>query len=187
MNPDLLLQPHDALLIVDVQNDFCPGGSLAVPGGDRIIPVLNEWIAAARNKGNIIIASRDWHPMEHVSFEARGGPWPEHCVQDSRGAEFHPELNLDDKVVKVSKGTHFDQDAYSAFDDTGLGTYLRRYEVERLWVGGLALDVCVKATALDATQEGFEVHLIPSAVRAVNELNGEDALNEMKDAGVVIS
>ncbi len=96
-------------------------------------------------------------------------------------------MNLDDQVVKVSKGSHFDQDTYSAFDDTGLATYLRRHKVERIWIGGLALDVCVRATALDANQEGFEVHLIPSAVRAVDEVNGEEALNEMKDAGVIIN
>ena len=186
MNPDTLLQPQDALLLVDVQNDFCPGGGLAVPHGDGIIPMLNDWIASASKNGNLIVASRDWHPVEHVSFDMRGGPWPVHCVQDTQGAEFHPDLNIDDRVVRVSKGTHFDQDAYSAFDSTGLGTFLRRANIQRLWVGGLAQDVCVLATVLDGLKEGFEVHLIRAATRPVDETQGEDALNQMKDAGAIL-
>src|ERR1041385_8482774 len=99
------LGPADALIVVDVQNDFCPGGALAVAGGDEVIPVLNAWIKAAKGAGAIIVASRDWHPANHVSFYERGGPWPKHCVQNTRGAKFHPLLKLPPAARVISKGT----------------------------------------------------------------------------------
>lgn len=180
------LQSHDALLLVDVQNDFCTGGRLAVADGDAVVPVLNSWMAAARKGGNLIIASRDWHPIEHVSFTVCGGPWPAHCVQDTPGARFHPELNIDEHVVRVSKGTRFDRDAYSAFDDTGLGDFLHRAQVKRIWVGGLAQDVCVLATVLDGLKAGFEIHVIRDAVRPVDPDRGTEALSQMRDAGAIL-
>jgi nicotinamidase/pyrazinamidase len=186
MNPREQLQPGDALLLVDVQIDFCPGGNLPIEGGHEVVPVLNEWVAAARDAGVAVFASRDWHPAGHPSFEAQGGPWPPHCLQDSEGARFHPDLVLPPEAVLVSKGVRFDQDQYSAFDQTGLGDELRRRGIRRVWVGGLAQDVCVRATALGAAQEGFEVRLIPGASRPVTAEGGVKALEEMRAAGVVI-
>lgn len=186
MDPETVLQKDDALLIVDVQNDFCPGGSLAIPEGDQIIPVLNRWIEAAQNKGCLIVASRDWHPVFHVSFTDQGGPWPEHCVQDSHGAEFHAELQLPNDTVKVSKGTRFDEDAYSAFENTGFGDFLRERGIKRLWVGGLAQDVCVLDTVTAAQQEGFDTHVIMSATRPVDPAQGDQAAKQMAEAGAVL-
>jgi nicotinamidase/pyrazinamidase len=182
------LEPSDALLIIDVQNDFCARGSLPVPDGDAVVPVLNRWIVAARRAGVPIVASRDWHPAGHVSFRARGGPWPPHCVQGTRGAEFHPALDLPPDAPIVSKGENPDRDNYSDFQQTDLAARLRRQGVRRLFVGGLALDYCVRATILDAIREGFEVHLIRAATRAVdvNPGEGERALQQIRTAGARI-
>ncbi|MEX2142256.1 MAG: nicotinamidase [Pirellulales bacterium] len=182
------LRPGDALILVDVQNDFCPGGALPVNEGDEIVPVLNRWIEAAKKARAKIVASRDWHPPDHVSFRPRGGPWPVHCVQNTPGAELHPDLKLPARTSVVSKGTDPDRDSYSAFDGTRLGRNLKRRGVHRVWVGGLALDVCVRATVLDALKAGFEVHLIKAGTRAVNvgESDGQRALREMQTAGCLI-
>lgn len=179
------LNSHDALIIVDVQNDFCPGGRLAVPGGDEVVPVLNRWTERARQGGAIIVASRDWHPKQHVSFRERGGNWPEHCVQGSAGAEFHPKLKLPGDTLIISKGTALDKDNYSAFDGTGLSERLRKAGVCQLWIGGLAQDVCVRATVLDALAAGFETRLIKNATRPVDldPGDGERAIEEMLQAG----
>lgn len=186
MEPREMLEQGDALLLVDVQNDFCPGGSLAVEGGDEIVAVLNRWIAAAHDKGIPIVASRDWHPVHHISFSEQGGPWPVHCVQDTPGAAFHAELALPDDTIKVSKGTRFDQDAYSAFENTGLATFLHDRQVRRLWVGGLAQEVCVRETVLQALKEGFEVHVLMNATRPVNAQQGAQAADDMHLAGAVL-
>jgi nicotinamidase/pyrazinamidase len=178
------LRSGDALLLVDVQADFCPGGALPIPDGDRVVPVLNEWIAAATAARVPVYASRDWHPAGHPSFEREGGQWPAHCVQETPGAAFHPDLRLPDDVVKITKGTRFDQDQYSAFDQTGLEARLRRDGVARLWLGGLAQDVCVAATALDARRLGFDVHLIAGGSLPVSREGGLAALQRMSDAGV---
>ncbi len=176
----------DALLIVDVQNDFCPGGALPIEAGDAIVPVLNEWINAAENAGIRIYVSRDWHPESHMSFDSEGGAWPPHCIQDSDGAAFHSELSLPAGAVIVTKGTRFDRDQYSAFDETGLADELARRNVRRVWIAGLALDVCVRATALDAAKEGLEVHLIKTATRPVTLEGGSKALEELERAGVIV-
>lgn len=183
-DPQNLLEDGDALLIVDVQNDFCPGGALAIDNGDAVVPVLNRWIRAATAAGVPVYASRDWHPAEHPSFKDRGGDWPAHCIQDTDGARFHPELELPDSVVKVTKGVRFDQDQYSVLDQTGFAEQLRRDGVERLFVGGLALDVCVRATVLQARKEGFDVVLLRDATRPVTSEGGKKAVREMMDAGV---
>ena len=180
------LRRGDALIVVDVQNDFCPGGALPIAGGDEVIPVLNRWIDAAAARGVSVYASRDYHPIGHMSFEETGGPWPLHCVQDTEGARFHPDLRLPASAVIVTKGVRLDQDQNSAFDQTGLAADLRTQAIERLWVGGLAEDVCVLATALDARKEGFEVFLIHSATRPVTEEGGRAARSEMRAAGVRI-
>lgn len=181
------LRARDAVLAVDVQPDFCPGGALAVAGGDAIVPVLNAWLRAARERGVVVCASRDWHPPGHVSFHAQGGPWPAHCVQGTPGAAFHPALELPDTAIRVDKGVAMDRDQYSAFDGTGLGDALREHGVDRLWLGGLALDVCVRATALDALAEGFAVRLIRAAVRAVEPEAAPAVIEELTRAGVVVA
>lgn len=181
------LQSGDALVIVDLQKDFCAGGSLQVPDGDSVVAVLNDWIATARDANVPIIASRDWHPLEHCSFDAQGGPWPEHCVQDSEGAEFHDDLELPAWTVLVSKGCAFDRDAYSAFDGTGLESFLRRRGVQRLWIGGLAEDVCVLQTVLDACKKGFDTYLIPEATRPVDPASRPRVEAEMRGAGAKLA
>ena len=178
------LRRGDALIVVDVQNDFCPGGALPIAGGDEVIPVLNRWIDAAAARGVSVYASRDYHPIGHMSFEDAGGPWPLHCVQDTEGARFHSDLRLPSSAVVVTKGVRLDQDQNSAFDQTGLGADLRKQGVERVWVGGLAEDVCVLATALDARKEGFDAVLIQDATRPVTESGGQSARAEMQAAGV---
>src|SRR5437899_3543758 len=134
------LKSGDALLIVDVQNDFCPGGALAVRDGDAVVPVLNRWVAEAETSGVPVFASRDWHPENHISFKERGGPWPPHCVQGTKGSEFHAGLRLPANIVVISKATHPDRDSYSAFGETPLADELRRVHARRLWIAGLALD-----------------------------------------------
>jgi nicotinamidase/pyrazinamidase len=181
----------DGLLLVDPQNDFCPGGSLAVAEGDQVMPVLSAWAEAAARAGVPIFASRDWHPPKTTHFKEYGGVWPPHCVMGTRGAEFHPDLKLPAGVTVVSKGMGETEDAYSAFqarDDSGtpLRTLLDQRGVKHLYVGGLATDYCVKSSVLDAVENGFRVSLIPNGVRAVNlqPTDGEQALAAMQAAGV---
>lgn len=185
MDPSFM-NADDALLIVDVQRDFCPGGALPVPAGDEVVPVLNRWIEAAQQCGATVVASRDWHPPQHISFQERGGPWPAHCVQQSEGARFHPELRLPPQTQIVDKGMHPDRDNYSAFDSTPLGDELRHHGIHRVFVGGLALDVCVRASAIDARKAGLEVHLIRDGAKPIDDEGGAEALEEMRAAGVFI-
>jgi nicotinamidase/pyrazinamidase len=166
-DPRRVLRPGDALIVVDVQVDFCPGGALPIDRGDEVVAVLNRWIAAAGEAHLPIVLSRDWHPRQHLSFQESGGEWPAHCVQDSPGARFHPELTLPESAILVTKGARLDRDQYSAFDDTGLATELGKRGVQRTWIGGLAQDVCVRATVLDALRHGFEATVIADATRPV--------------------
>ncbi len=181
---------RDALVLVDVQNDFCPGGTLAVPDGDRVVPVLNRYAARFAAAGAPVFVSRDWHPARTKHFQAYGGDWPPHCVQGTPGAAFHPALTVPAGAVVVSKGMDPEQDAYSAFqaEDPGgrpFGSVLDDRGVRRLHVGGLATDYCVKATVLDALRRGFEVLVLADAVRAVDVKpgDGERAMAEMREAG----
>jgi nicotinamidase/pyrazinamidase len=151
-----------------------------------VIPLLNAWIETAQERCVMVYASRDWHPPHHLSFEGQGGPWPPHCVQDTPGAAFHPELRLPDEAFRIAKGTRLDRDQYSAFDATGLAEHLRARDVRRVWVGGLALDVCVEATVLDALEAGFEAHLLRAATRPVDADAGEAAVRRMEEAGAVV-
>lgn len=183
VEPRDMLKEGDALLVVDVQRDFCPGGALAIRDGDRVVPVLNRWIDAAVAAGVPVYASRDWHPVGHPSFVERGGKWPVHCLQDSAGAGFHPNLALPDSAVIVTKGVRFDRDQNSAFDGTGLTTELRARGIGRLWVGGLAQDVCVRASVLDARREGFDTVVIADATLPVTEEGAAQANAEMHEAG----
>lgn len=177
-----------ALIVVDVQNDFCPGGSLAVAQGDEVVAPLNKLIEEFLERGEAVFKSRDWHPEKTRHFAAYGGTWPVHCVQNTKGAEFHPELIHYMHIRVISKGLG-DEDSYSAFDGTDLALQLRRLDVEEVWVGGLATDYCVKNTVLDALKEGFRVKALKHAMRAVELEPGdaERALAEMQKAGAEIA
>jgi nicotinamidase/pyrazinamidase len=182
-DPASAFERADALIVVDVQRDFCPGGALPVERGHEVVPVLNRWIAAATSADVPVYASRDWHPRRHLSFTQSGGQWPSHCLQDSEGARFHPDLTLPDATMIVTKGVRFDRDQYSAFDETGLATDLRTRGVKRVWIGGLAQDVCVRATVLDALREGFATTVIADGTRPITRAKGDEANEEMRRAG----
>lgn len=195
----------EALLIADIQNDFCPGGALAVPEGDAIIPTVNELAEQFEHA----IFTQDWHPPGHESFasshpgheqfdviEVEYGEqilWPEHCVQGTEGAEFHPDFNLDPAELIIRKGYHRDIDSYSAFYEndretpTGLTGYLRERGIDTLFVGGLAADFCVKWSALDGRKEGFDVYVIEDATRGIDQDGSlAQAWEEMNEAGVQV-
>ncbi len=182
------LTPADAVIAVDVQNDFCPGGALPVPEGDLVIGVLNEWIRRAERGGAPVVVTRDWHPPDHCSFRTRGGPWPVHCVQGTPGAELHADLRVPAGAIRIDKATDPRRESFSDFAGTGLGRRLRERGVRRVWVGGLATDYCVRATVLDALAEGFETHLLLPATRAVDVRPGDGrrAVEEMRAAGALI-
>ena len=171
-----------ALLIVDVQNDFCPGGTLAVPEGDKIVPVINKMMELFP----LVVASKDWHPKDTVHFKK----WPPHCVQNTPGSDFHPKLDAS-KIKKIFlKGTKNKDDGYSAFEATSadLGEFLRKEAVDNLYIAGLATDYCVKATAIDADKLGFETFVVEDAVAAVNVKpgDGDKALKAMAHAGITL-
>lgn len=176
-----------ALIVVDVQNDFCPGGTLAVPEGDQVVAPLNRLITEFLTNDEPVFASRDWHPRQTHHFAEFGGTWPVHCVQNTPGAEFHPDLIRDPRIQIISKGLG-DTDCYSAFDETDLADRLRAAHIDEVWVGGLATDYCVKQTVLDGLKEGFEVKGISDAMRPVEIQpgDGERAIDEMKSSGAVI-
>lgn len=186
MNPFETIAHNDAVLAIDVQKDFCPGGALAIKDGDDIVPLLNRWIDAAFLKGVPVYLSRDWHPINHPSFKDAGGPWPPHCIQDTDGARFHPDLKRPENSIVVTKGVRFDIDQYSVFDRTGLADRLKQDGIRRLWVGGLAQDVCVLHSVLDALKEGFAVKVIGAATRPVSAEDGRKALDKMRNAGAAI-
>jgi nicotinamidase/pyrazinamidase len=179
--------PKQALIVVDVQNDFCPGGTLAVAHGDEVVAPLNQEIDKFLERGDPVYLSRDWHQPKTKHFADYGGTWPVHCVQDTPGAEFHPALRTDRRLKIVSKGLG-DTDCYSAFDETDLASQLRQQGVEEVVVGGLATDYCVKNTVLDAIRNGFKVKALKNAMRAVDLKpgDGERALEEMRAAGADI-
>ena len=184
---DFELRGDDALIVCDVQNDFLPGGALGVPSADGLIHTVNRYIAAFRSHGLPVIATRDWHPPDHCSFTAEGGPWPAHCVANTDGAAFPAALQLPDDALVVDKGTAREREAYSGFQDTGLCATLRARGVERVFVAGIATDYCVLDTVLDALEAGFEVVLLEDAMRAVNVNPGDDAraLDEMLQHGAL--
>ena len=186
-DPGVSFEPGDALIVVDVQRDFCEGGALAIREGDVVVPVLNRWMSAAHARDVAVYASRDWHPLRHPSFIELGGPWPVHCVQDTHGAAFHADLVLPPAAVIVTKGTRFDRDQNSAFDGTGLEAELRRRGVGRLWIGGLAHDVCVCATVLDARRHGFGAVVISDATMPVTPEGFHRAERQMRDAGATFT
>lgn len=183
-----MLRAGDALLIVDVQNDFLPGGALGVPQGDEVIPVLNAWIDRFADAGLPVFATRDWHPPAHASFADHGGPWPPHCIAGTAGAGFAQDLKLPAGTVIVSKGTQRDDPGYSAFAGSGLAQRLRSAQVRRLFVGGLATDYCVLHTVRDARANGFEVVLLGDAMHAVDVHPGDGAtaIAEMRRLGATL-
>lgn len=174
----------DALIIVDVQNDFCPGGALAVPESDKIVPVINQLIP----KFDKIYTTQDWHPADHLSFKEQGGIWPPHCVANTKGADFHPDLKAEN-AIHILKGADKNKEAYSGFQGTDLSGKLKEDGIRRIFITGLATDYCVKATALDGLKQGFEVVIISDGIKGVdvNPGDSEKALGELKDAGVVIA
>lgn len=178
-----------ALVIVDVQVDFCPGGALAVPDGDKVVPIINE----LRKKFHVVALTKDWHPENHCSFKEFGGMWPPHCVTATPGASLHPDIVTKDGDIIIYKGIYHDADCYSAFADdekrsTGLSKLLRVRHVDELYVCGLALDYCVKATVMDATGNGCRPFLVIDACAAVNASPGDDqeAITAMKAAGATV-
>lgn len=177
-----------ALIVVDVQNDFCPGGSLAVAQGDKVVAPLNKLMKEFLDRGEPVYKTRDWHPEKTKHFAIYGGTWPIHCVQNTGGAEFHSDLLDDPRITVISKGFDERADGYSGFDGTQLAQLLRDEEVKEIWVGGLATDYCVKQTVIDGVHNGFKVKALADAMRAVNvnPADGKKAIDEMKAAGAEI-
>lgn len=179
-----------ALLIVDVQNDFCPGGALAVPGGDKIVPALNKYIKIFSKNKLPIFASRDWHPKKTKHFKKFGGVWPKHCVQNTKGVHFHPQLKLPKETIILSKGMDPEKDSYSAFqaqDSNGMEflNLLKIFGIDELYIAGLATDYCVKYSTIDALKNGFRVKLLMDAIKGVNLKPGdsEEAVKEIVKRG----
>ena len=170
---NLNINNKDALLITDIQLDFLPGGTLPIKEGDQLIPVLNEYIKIFQKANAPIIASRDWHPQNHMSFKAQGGPWSPHCVQNTEGASFHPDLKLPEETIVVSKATDPAKEAYSVFDGTDLADTLKTQGVVRVFVGGLATDYCVVNTVLDASKVGLAAVVLEDATRGINVEAGD--------------
>ena len=178
-----------ALVIVDLQIDFCPGGALPVLGGDLIVPVVNQLLGRFSKSDSPIFATRDWHPANHISFVPQGGIWPPHCVQETEGARFHPGLELPASTTIISKASQVDKDAYSGFEGTDLTRQLRELSVENIVICGLATDYCVKATALDGLAAGFAVEVMAAGIRGVEVEAGDSdkAIAEMAEKGAVVT
>ncbi|MCD6323953.1 MAG: nicotinamidase [Desulfurococcales archaeon] len=176
-----------ALIVVDMQKDFCSSGSLPVPGCDELIPKINALIKTFKSLGLPVIFSRDWHPPNHSSFKDFGGVWPPHCIQGTEGAEFHEDLEIPEGSIIISKGASPERDAYSAFDGTELHYLLSLRNVRRVFVCGVATDYCVKETALDALRLGYEVIVIEDAAAPVSVDGGRKALKEILRFGGIIA
>jgi nicotinamidase/pyrazinamidase len=174
----------DALLVIDVQNDFCPGGALAVPDGDKVVRLVNLLMPNFDH----VFATQDFHPADHSSFTEQGGPWPVHCVQGTEGAGLHADLDVSSIDRIFQKGTDPATDGYSGFAGTNLADELHRLGVQRVFVAGLATDYCVKSTTIEAIDQGFDAVVIIDAIRAVNvkPRDGEDALADMEEAGAIL-
>ena len=185
MKEEFRISQKDALIIVDVQKDFLPGGSLPVPSGDEVIPILNDYISMFETAKAKVFATRDWHPPNHVSFKESGGPWPPHCVQETEGAEFYPDLKLPENVTVISKAMDPRRESYSGFDGTTLADEMKKGEVTRIFVGGLATDYCVKNTVLDGLASGFDVVLLSDAICGINVKadDSEKAILAMRTGG----
>lgn len=184
------MEKNEALVIIDVQNDFCAGGALEVKDADRVVPLLNRYIELFSAKGLPVFASRDWHPQKTIHFKEYGGKWPRHCIQGTKGAEFHPELKLPSDTVVISAGSGPEEEGYSMFegrDDAGNSAYdsLKQKGIEHVYIGGIATDYCVRASTIDALKSGFKVTLLTDAIKGVDLEPGdsEKAIDEMIGAG----
>ncbi|MGQ9479047.1 MAG: nicotinamidase [Thermoproteota archaeon] len=187
MPPTVKIDSRSALIVVDVQNDFMPNGALPVRNGDKVVEPLNKYIELFEKNGGLIVFTRDWHPPNHVSFKNRGGPWPSHCVKGTRGAEFHHLLRIPRDAVIVSKADEPDKEAYSGFQGTKLASILRERKVEKVFIGGLATDYCVKSTVLDALRKGFKTYFLSDASQGVDVNAGDSkkAVEKMVKNGAV--
>ncbi len=176
-------------MVVDVQNDFCPGGSLAVKEGDAVVAPLNKMIGAYSEARLPVLFTRDWHPADHCSFKAQGGIWPPHCVAGTHGAEFHPKLSVPKGDVVISKGTEQDKEAYSAFEGTDLAKRLNALRVDEVVIGGLTAEYCVRESSRDAIAAGFKVRVLRDCIRGVEVHRGDTkrAYDEMVSLGVTMT
>lgn len=174
------LTSGDALVIVDMQNDFLPGGSLAVPMGDTIIPVINRYLMFFHDHGLPVFATRDWHPSDHCSFQQQGGPWPPHCIATTAGAAFHPDIEFPLNTHVISKAVTREKDAYSGFTDTQLNALLQTLAICRLFIGGIATDYCVLNTVKDALHYHYTTFVLEDAICAI-DLQPDDGLNALKE------
>ena len=183
------LTNQDALIVIDMQNDFMPGGALPVPEGDSIVPVLNKYIKLFSEKGLSVFFTRDWHPENHISFKGFGGIWPPHCIQDTEGANFHPELFIpsDNKFI-ISKGYSRDFDAYSGFQGTVLDERLKERGIKRIFVGGVATDYCVKNTAFGGINLGYQVFILEDSIKGVDVKKGDskEAIEFLMNHGAIL-
>ena len=178
------MKAKKALLVVDLQNDFCPGGALGVREGDEIIPTVNKYVDLFQRNQLLIFVSRDWHPENSKHFNESGGPWPPHCIQNSWGAKFHSDFQLPKKAIVLSKGTNPDLDGYSVFeardlDDMPFSRLLEDMEVEELYIAGIATDYCVKMTSLDAFKYGLTVNILIDAIKGVDKEDSQRAIDEI--------
>lgn len=184
------VKPGDLLLLVDIQNDFFPGGALAVPGGDQIIPAINEMVKTAITHDIPIVVTRDWHPANHQSFKDYGGPYPTHCVQNTVGAEFHPSIKLPPNIIIISKDALEDvTDSCINFTDEDGILYpelLKNLGIKRVWAGGLCMDICVKISILDTAKLGYEVILIKKATHSLDPDAEKSVVEELNTAGIVV-
>lgn len=179
------LTAGDALIVVDVQNDFLSGGSLSVAGGNAIIPVLNRYITRFQAHQLPVFATRDWHPSNHCSFQTQGGSWPPHCIAGSAGAAFHGDLALPTNVHIISKATSQEADSYSGFTNTQLNNLLQSFHIHRVFIGGIATEYCVHNTVNDALQFGYITFVLVDAIRAINQKpdDGQRAFEDMIHRG----
>jgi len=183
----IIITNNSAIIAVDIQNDFCPGGALPVPDGDAVVYSMNLYITKFSKMGLPVYFTRDWHPQNHISFKTNGGIWPEHCVQETYGAELHKKLLIPSRAVIISKGISPDNDGYSGFEETDLDKRLKAKNIRQLFIGGLATDYCVKSTVLDALHAGFDVVFLSDASKGVDVNTGdsEQAIDEMLREGAV--
>ena len=183
----VIITNNSAIIAVDIQNDFCPGGALPVPDGDAVVYSMNLYITKFSKMGLPVYFTRDWHPQNHISFKTNGGIWPEHCVQETYGAELHKKLLIPSRAVIISKGISPDNDGYSGFEETDLDKRLKAKNIRQLFIGGLATDYCVKSTVLDALHAGFDVVFLSDASKGVDVNTGdsEQAIDEMLREGAV--
>lgn len=185
---NVMLESGDALIIADMQNDFLSGGSLAVPMGDTIIPVINRYLMLFHDHGRRVFAIRDWHPPDHCSFEQQGGPWPPHCLATTSGAAFHPDIEFPMNTQVISKATTAEKEAYSGFADTQLRALLQQLGIRRLFIGGVATEYCVLNTVKDALHYHYTAFVLEDAIRAINLQpdDGVHALEEMTRLGATL-